>query len=205
MRTTALLGCVAAVVAAFSSAPAHATGMIGQRHLSATWQYTWVESAAFENGSGYSVFANMPFEGATPFDLSVGYNRFEKDGARPQQPDITTNEWQGYLTLIGLESHNSIPFLRLGLGWADWSASDGNEADDGIYSISVGAEMFQNTEFTFTPFLTWTDSFGGDIDGRLTYGATVEWSPSEYAGILVRLEGDDHYNFSAGIGAVVRF
>jgi len=187
-----------------SAASGQSAGVIGKRHTSATYNHMWVESDAFDDADGFSAFTNLPLSSSTKFDLGLGYNRLEKSSARIGRPDITTEDFQVFGTLIG-PTIESTPYLRVGLGWANWSASDGNETDGAIYSISAGAEMFETANTVITPYLTWTDSFNGEIDGALTYGACFEWSPSESFGIVVRLEGDDHYDFSAGVGAVLRF
>lgn len=208
MKTSAkkILGLAALVSASLvaSSISANATGTIGKRHVSAFYQYMWVESSAFDDGKGYSVFANTPINLGTKLDLGVGYERLEKTSAYSHRPDITTQEAQLFATLIGPTTVGT-PYLRLGLGYGDEKGSDGTSKDDGIYSISAGAEMLQSEQIALTAYMTWTDSIQSNIGGRLTFGGFAELSPSEHIGILLHLEGDDQYNFAAGIGAVLRF
>ncbi|BET66303.1 hypothetical protein ASA1KI_12210 [Opitutales bacterium ASA1] len=176
-------------------------GLLGTQWASVAYEFTEFESAAFDRSNGFGLVYNRPIHAS--IDLGFEWRSWERDPARIDVPKLSTDRLMAHATFVG-PTVETTPFLRLGLGWAQ-AKSGGSNDESLMHAVGIGCEWPVAPRVTLGAFADWTDSFDDDIDGVLTYGGHLSYAASERVSLLVRAHGDDHYNVTLGLGALVRF
>lgn len=192
--TATLLGSVASLSAA---------GLIGHPHALATYNYTDYYSGNFDSSGGYTVFVNMPVK-ANFLDIGFDYTEYDQDSAVPGLPDRSRNQALLIGTLYGTD-HGHKPYMRIGLGTAEWNYRDEDVRNGFAYFAEIAVE-FANTEWFYaTPYISWVDTFKTETRGDIHYGLRGNFALQNNLSVIVGLSTDEHKNVTGSIGGAFHF
>ena len=195
-----------AVLAVFlvgNIASVSATGLVGQRSLQATYNYTNYKSSDYDSSAGYTFFANMPVKQGL-LDIGFNYTQYDQDSAIVGQPDRSRNQALLMATLYGIEKGQK-PYFRVGLGAAEWEYTPQDVRDGFGYYAEIGVEFVYNERLRATPYVSWVDTFETETRGDLHYGINTDFALNKNISVLVGLSGDENKNFTGSIGAGFSF
>ncbi len=202
-RSLLKLSCAAAVIGVFLAATPTATaaGLLGKRYASVSYDYTMVESAAYDDGDGVSLFYNHPL--LETVDLGLDYQFRSKNGARDDVGDFSEQRLQVVATGFLTGEPDNI-FARVGLGVG--SVEHGEQDVISLaWSGVIGTEYALSDNSVLQGYAGWNDvtNDGETID--FIYGVLATFDAGDSFSVTARVEGDAHYNFTFSIGGLVRF
>ena len=211
MKTnTRIVKFIAAAALLASTAPvASATGLLGQRYASATFDWVFPDDNRVDDGRGVTLGLNLPL--TTNIDLSLNYSYLDS-GADFEvgEGETISVDASGQSLMFGgtfyMPAGNVKPFISAGLGWQGIKVD--NETDnDMTYQIVPGVEIPAGDRATLTLYAAWSDYFDNEPedDGVWTFGALAEFEVSTQWSVLVRTTLDDDSNWGLSAGALVRF
>jgi hypothetical protein len=138
------------------------------------------------------------------FDIGFDYTEYDQDSNVTGQPDRSRSQALVMATLYAVD-HGHKPYLRLGLGSAEWKYSDQDIRDGAAYFAEVGVEFVYNERVRATPYVSWVDTFKTETRGDLHYGVRGDFAVSNSLSVLVGISGDENRNFTGSIGAGFSF
>lgn len=202
MHRSTLKPLAAVLVAALSFASsASAAGLLGQRHAALSYDHTFVETGAYDDGGGLSLFYNHPL--LETVDLSFVYRYTSWDGARDDVGDFSEHRFLAHMTAFG-GGERDVLFARVGVGVGH--VESGSRDVTGLaWSGVAGTEYALNEKAVLQPYFGWNDVINDGRRPRFIYGLLVAWDASEGFGLTARIEGDSKYNVVLSVGALVRF
>lgn len=198
------LGATAALGLTFAAAPLFASaGLLGERYAALGYDYAIVESAAYDDGDGISLFYNQPLTDTVDIGGSyttVGYG--DADG-RDEVGDFSDQRLQLLVTGYELPSLDRI-WVRIGAGVGMVEHGDVDDTNF-CWSAMLGTEYTISDKAVFHPYLGWSDVLDDGETTTFHYGMQVVINASEKIGVNCRIEGDHHYNFTLSLGVLARF
>jgi hypothetical protein len=194
--------CAAAALAlAFSATTATAAGLLGSRYVSASYDYTLSESASYKDGDGVSLFYNHPF--ADHVDLGLDFRARSVNGSRNDVPDVEDQRLRLVATAYQSGGRDNI-FVRLGVGFG--SVERGSRDSTTLaWSAVIGTEYTFSESAVLQPYAGWNDVRNDGQTISFIYGALVAYDVTDAFSVTGQIEGDEHYNVTLSIGALVRF
>jgi hypothetical protein len=198
------LGATAVLGLSLASAPLGASaGLLGERYAALGYDYTFVESAAYDDGDGITLVYNQPWTDSVDIGgsyTSVGYG--DADG-RDEVGDFSDQRLQLLVTGYELPSLDRI-WVRAGAGVGMVEHGDEDETNF-CWSASIGTEYTMSDKAVFQPYLGWSDVLDDGETTTFHYGMQVVFNASDKIGVNCRLEGDHHYNITFSLGVLARF
>lgn len=193
----------AALVAGLAVAlPATATaaGQLGERYLSATFNWVDIDEAGLRNGKGSILEFNQPV--SERFDMTASYS-YLYTRLRTTRAKLDGHEL--FLDGTYLFSQEGIkPYARAGIGWAR-AGGAGLRTSDWLYGAETGLEIPGGEKVSVTPHLRWVDGFRGRVDGTLEVGVRGEVALGEKTSLIGRVARDDDKDWTASVGMLFRF
>lgn len=182
-------------------APAATAGLLGTRYVSVSYDHTLVESSAYDDGVGVSLFYNHPL--FDQLDLGLDLRHTSRDGDRFDVGDFSSDRIQLVATAFQSEEKDNI-FVRVGFGVGHVDRGD-RDVTSFAWSGIIGTEYAFNEKALIQPYAGWSDvtNDGDTID--FIYGVLAVYSAADSFGLTARVEGDHRFNVTFSIGGLIRF
>jgi len=198
------LGATVAMALGLATVPAVAdAGLLGERYVAVGYDYAFIESAAYDDGDGLTLFYNHPLSDTIDLGGSYHYVAYGDADGRDEVGDFSDSRVQLHATAYGLSNIEPI-WVRLGAGIGAVEHGDDDETNF-AWSALIGTEYTLGESAVLHPYLGWTDVLEDSEGTRFVYGVQTVVGVSDKIGLNVRLQGDHHYNFTLSLGALVRF
>jgi hypothetical protein len=195
---TVALGLCLATASGYASA-----GLLGEHYAALGYDYTFVETAAYDDGAGITLVYNQPWTDSVDIGGSytnVGYG--DADG-RDEVGDFSDQRLQVLVTGYELPSMDRI-WVRAGAGLG--IVKHGGDDDTNFcWSALLGTEYTISDKAVFQPYVGWSDVLDDGETTTFHYGMQVVFNASDKIGVNCRLEGDHHYNLTLSFGVLARF
>ncbi|MBE2215525.1 MAG: hypothetical protein IAE82_16745 [Opitutaceae bacterium] len=197
------LGATVAFGLCLAAAPASAAGLLGERYAALGYDYTFVESAAYDDGDGLTLVYNQPLCDTVDIGGSythVGYG--DADG-RDEVGDFSDQRFQLLVTAYEMPQLDRV-WVRFGAGVGMVEHGDDDETNF-CWSALIGSEYTLGEKTVLHPYLGWSDVLDDSETTTFHYGLQCVFAATEKVGVNLRLEGDHHYNVTLSVGVLARF
>jgi len=198
------LGATVAIVLGLAAVPASAdAGLLGERYVSVGYDYAFIESAAYDDGDGLTLFYNHPMSDTIDLGGSYSLVQYGDADGRDEVGDFSDQRFQIHATAYGLSNIEPI-WIRLGTGVGMVEHGDDDETNL-VWSALIGTEYTLGESAVLHPYVGWSDVLDDGETTTFVYGLQTVVKVADKVGVNVRIEGDHHYNFTLSVGALVRF
>ena len=180
---------------------ASATGLLGQRYSSLSYEHVFTQSDRWDDGDGFELQYNQPFAEKADLGLTIQHQKIK--AGRDDVLDVTRTRVMAYGVGFGVLDLD-IPFARFDVGWGE-EKTDAVSESGLAWAFTVGAQWEPSKTIAVTPYLSWTANSNHDVETTFEYGVITHFDVADQFGVLVKLEGDRHANITFGIGGAARF
>lgn len=200
--TTNLISAVALGLGLWA-APASAAGLLGERYAALSYDHAFIESAAYDDGSGLTLLYNHPLCDSVDLGGSVNYVAYGDADGRDEVGDFSDQRFQVHATAFGLPELDRV-WVRVGTGVGMVEHGDEDETNL-CWSSLIGTEYTISDKAVIHPYVGWSDVLDDGETTTFVYGLQLAFNASEKFGVTCRLQGDHHYNVTLSLGALARF
>ena len=200
-----LYKCLGALVAGglLCALPASGEGLLGERYLSLSYDSFWGETAAYDDGSGFTLTYNQPYSDVVDIGGSFEYLAYGDADGRDELGDFSDQRLLVTATAYEIPQLNRI-WVRFGLGLG--MVEHGDDDDTNVaWAVTAGTEYAFGETVVLYPYLEMNDVWDDGEDTTIAYGVQALVNAGEKFGATLGIEGDQKLNWTLSIGGVVRF
>lgn len=161
-------------VAVPNPADTSASGLLGSRYTSATYNYLDLTGPGPKDANGFAVAFNAPVNSFLDLTANYDWARANYAGMRFTQQDLSLS------ATVYSRLEWGKPFAMVDAGW-QWGKGGGISDDSFVYKVGVGVEFQASPALAVTPYVNFVRATGFndsevDFGVKAAYRVTKDWS-----------------------------